>query len=172
MDSFFASCKEVDVNPYAWMTDTLNRIGNHLINKLPPRGNLQIRSFSFPAPEVVSCSQWHYYRVGSCYLQKRDHWWCILVAKYGAFLFTEIGAVVITDYTVFISSRRRSSFSCGLSPFSCISAHWHSRSLSPSRHILPLADNGPWLQKIYVGYAPYNPSTVFHGKIWLLSYFS
>jgi len=28
----------------------------------------------------------------------RDHWWCILVAKYGAFLFTEIGAVVITDY--------------------------------------------------------------------------
>jgi hypothetical protein len=29
----------------------------------------------------------------------RDHWWCILVAKYGAFLFTEIGAVVITDYT-------------------------------------------------------------------------
>jgi hypothetical protein len=27
-----------------------------------------------------------------------DHWWCILVAKYGAFLFTEIGAVVITDY--------------------------------------------------------------------------
>jgi hypothetical protein len=30
----------------------------------------------------------------------RDHWWCILVAKYGAFLFTEIGAFVITDYTV------------------------------------------------------------------------
>ena len=30
----------------------------------------------------------------------RDHWWCILVAKYGAFLFTEIGAVVITDYTL------------------------------------------------------------------------
>jgi hypothetical protein len=29
----------------------------------------------------------------------RDHWWCILVAKYGAFLFTEIGAFVITDYT-------------------------------------------------------------------------
>jgi hypothetical protein len=26
----------------------------------------------------------------------RDHWWCILVAKYGAFLFTEIGAVVET----------------------------------------------------------------------------
>ena len=31
----------------------------------------------------------------------RDHWWCILVAKYGAFLFTEIGAFVITDYTLF-----------------------------------------------------------------------
>jgi hypothetical protein len=29
----------------------------------------------------------------------RDHWWCILVAKYGAFLFTEIGAFVITDYS-------------------------------------------------------------------------
>jgi len=29
----------------------------------------------------------------------RDHWWCILVAIFGAFLFTEIGAVVITDYT-------------------------------------------------------------------------
>ena len=28
----------------------------------------------------------------------RDHWWCILVAKFGAFLFTEIGAFVITDY--------------------------------------------------------------------------
>ena len=28
----------------------------------------------------------------------RDHWWCILVAIFGAFLFTEIGAVVITDY--------------------------------------------------------------------------
>ncbi len=100
------------------MTDTLNRIGNDLINKLPPCGNLQIRSFSSPAPEVVSCSQWHYYRVGSCRLQKRDHWWCILVANYGAFLFTEIGAVVITDYTGFMSSRRRSSFSCELSPFS------------------------------------------------------
>jgi len=34
MYSFFASCKEADVNPYAWMTDTLNRIGNHPINKL------------------------------------------------------------------------------------------------------------------------------------------
>ena len=31
----------------------------------------------------------------------RDHWWCILVAKYGVFLFTEIGAFVITDYTKF-----------------------------------------------------------------------
>ena len=31
----------------------------------------------------------------------RDHWWCILVAKFGAFLFTEIGAFVITDYTMF-----------------------------------------------------------------------
>ena len=29
----------------------------------------------------------------------RDHWWCILVAIFGAFLFTEIGAFVITDYT-------------------------------------------------------------------------
>ena len=28
----------------------------------------------------------------------RDYWWCILVAKYGVFLFTESGAVVITDY--------------------------------------------------------------------------
>jgi hypothetical protein len=27
-----------------------------------------------------------------------EHLWCILVAKYGAFLFTEIGAFVITDY--------------------------------------------------------------------------
>jgi hypothetical protein len=34
MYSFFASCKEADVNPYAWMTDTLNRIGNHPINKI------------------------------------------------------------------------------------------------------------------------------------------
>ena len=34
MYSFFASCKEADVNPNAWMTDTLNRIGNHPINKL------------------------------------------------------------------------------------------------------------------------------------------
>jgi len=28
----------------------------------------------------------------------RDYWWCIPVAKYGAFLFTESGVVVITDY--------------------------------------------------------------------------
>jgi hypothetical protein len=34
MYSFFASCKEVDGNPYAWITDTLNRIGNQPINKL------------------------------------------------------------------------------------------------------------------------------------------
>jgi len=31
-------------------------------------------------------------------MPQRDYWWCIIVAKYGAFLFTEIGAVVITDY--------------------------------------------------------------------------
>ena len=31
----------------------------------------------------------------------RDHWWCILVANYGAFLFTEISAFVITDYNLF-----------------------------------------------------------------------
>jgi hypothetical protein len=73
---------------------------------------LQIRSFSSPAPEVVSCSHWHYYRVGSCYLQKRDHWWCILVAKYGAFLFTEIGAVVITDYTGLL--KKQSSLKIGI----------------------------------------------------------
>jgi hypothetical protein len=34
MYSFFASSKEADVNPYEWMTDTLNRIGNHPVNKL------------------------------------------------------------------------------------------------------------------------------------------
>ena len=28
----------------------------------------------------------------------RDHLWCILVAKYGAFLITIFGAFVITDY--------------------------------------------------------------------------
>jgi transposase len=32
--SFFASCKEEDDNPYAWMTNILNWIGNHPINKL------------------------------------------------------------------------------------------------------------------------------------------
>jgi hypothetical protein len=31
-------------------------------------------------------------------MPQRDYWWCIIVAKYGAFLFTEIGAFVITDY--------------------------------------------------------------------------
>jgi hypothetical protein len=35
----------------------------------------------------------------------RDHWWCILVAIFGAILFTEIGAVVITDYKGFASVR-------------------------------------------------------------------
>jgi transposase len=34
MYSFFASSKEADVKPYAWLTDTLNRIGNKSINKL------------------------------------------------------------------------------------------------------------------------------------------
>jgi hypothetical protein len=34
MYSFFASSKEADVIPYAWLTGTLNRIGNHPINKL------------------------------------------------------------------------------------------------------------------------------------------
>ena len=34
----------------------------------------------------------------------RDHWWCILVAKYGAFLFTEIGAFVITDYSKLVAN--------------------------------------------------------------------
>jgi hypothetical protein len=34
MYSFFASSKEEDVNPYEWMTDILNRIGNHPVNKL------------------------------------------------------------------------------------------------------------------------------------------
>ena len=33
-------------------------------------------------------------------MPQRDYWWCIIVAKYGAFLFTENGAVVITDYTI------------------------------------------------------------------------
>jgi hypothetical protein len=34
-------------------------------------------------------------------MPQRDYWWCIIVAKYGAFLFTENGAVVITDYKAF-----------------------------------------------------------------------
>jgi len=37
----------------------------------------------------------------------RDHLWCILVAKYGAFLFTEIGAFVITDYTAVWPSNKK-----------------------------------------------------------------
>jgi hypothetical protein len=32
--NFFASCKQADVNPFAWMTVTINQIGNHPINKL------------------------------------------------------------------------------------------------------------------------------------------
>ena len=32
-------------------------------------------------------------------MPQRDYWWCIPVAKYGVLLFTESGAVVITDYT-------------------------------------------------------------------------
>ena len=31
----------------------------------------------------------------------RDHWWCIPVAKYGAFLITIFGAYSITDYRGF-----------------------------------------------------------------------
>src|SRR5690606_39967690 len=31
-------------------------------------------------------------------MPQRDCWWCIPVAKYGVLLFTESGAVVITDY--------------------------------------------------------------------------
>ena len=34
-------------------------------------------------------------------MPQRDYWWCIIVAKYGAFLFTELGAFVITDYMHF-----------------------------------------------------------------------
>lgn len=30
----------------------------------------------------------------------RDYWWCILVSKYGTFLFTEIGVVLFTDYSI------------------------------------------------------------------------
>lgn len=32
-------------------------------------------------------------------MPQRDCWWCIPVAKYGVLLFTESGAVVITDYS-------------------------------------------------------------------------
>jgi len=35
------------------------------------QNNRQIRSFSSPVPEVVSCSQWHYCRDGSCHLQRK-----------------------------------------------------------------------------------------------------
>jgi hypothetical protein len=45
----------------------------------------------------------------------RDHWWCILVAKYGAFLFTEIGAFVITDYNKIrplVLGRKNFLFAC------------------------------------------------------------
>lgn len=31
-------------------------------------------------------------------MPQRDYWWCIIVAKYGTFLFTEIGTFVISDY--------------------------------------------------------------------------
>jgi hypothetical protein len=34
MYSFFAFCKEADVNPYEWIASSLNKIGNHSINKL------------------------------------------------------------------------------------------------------------------------------------------
>ena len=30
----------------------------------------------------------------------RDHWWCILVAIFGAFLITIFGAYSITDYSL------------------------------------------------------------------------
>jgi hypothetical protein len=42
----------------------------------------------------------------------RDHWWCILVAKYGAFLFTEIGAVVITDYRYIFFEKLQRYYLC------------------------------------------------------------
>lgn len=32
--AFFASSEEVHINSYEWMTDTLNQIGNHPVNKL------------------------------------------------------------------------------------------------------------------------------------------
>jgi hypothetical protein len=34
MYSFFASCKENDVNPRDWLKDVLLRIGNHKVNRL------------------------------------------------------------------------------------------------------------------------------------------
>jgi hypothetical protein len=34
MYSFFASCKEYDVNPRDWLQDVLLRIGNHKVNRL------------------------------------------------------------------------------------------------------------------------------------------
>jgi transposase len=34
MYSFFASCKEHDVNPRDWLQDVLLRIGNHKVNRL------------------------------------------------------------------------------------------------------------------------------------------
>lgn len=49
----------------------------------------------------------------------RDHWWCILVAKYGAFLFTEIGAVVITDYNLSPKWRVEVVFSSFYSLYIC-----------------------------------------------------
>jgi len=41
-------------------------------------------------------------------MPQRDYRWCIIVAKYGALLFTEIGAVVITDYKPKASSKSSS----------------------------------------------------------------
>jgi len=49
----------------------------------------------------------------------RDHWWCILVAKYGAFLFTEIGAVVFTDYNLSPKWRVEVVFSSFYSLYIC-----------------------------------------------------
>ena len=34
MYSFFASCKEHDVNPRDWLKDVLTRIGSHKVNQL------------------------------------------------------------------------------------------------------------------------------------------
>ncbi|WP_157370195.1 hypothetical protein [Aquiflexum balticum] len=33
-------------------------------------------------------------------MPQRNYWWFIIVAKYGTFLFTENGALVITDYRI------------------------------------------------------------------------